>query len=44
MNTIKKDEDGRDRRMTKEREEILNKVVAKLLKENKIIFDRLNEI
>ena len=30
--------------MTKERQEILDKTVEKLLKENKIIFERLDEI
>ncbi len=30
--------------MTKERQEILDKVVDKLLKENKVIFERLDEI
>lgn len=43
MNDINKQRrDGE--KMTKERQEILEKVVDKLLKENKVIFERLNEI
>lgn len=34
----------RGSQMTKERQQILEKVVEKALKDNKAVFDRLNEI
>lgn len=44
MKRINRHEENGEQGMTKERQEILDKVVAKTLKENKIIFERLNEI